>query len=264
MELFWIIVALFAAYWLKNGDNTDESDSNSESESDSDYESDEDAIEHATTECVEPIAYSDIPYKRGWSANTHIMVHYPPDMIPEKHQNEDEYYYGKIRRRQGCNFEVYFPQTKNTDVLSPLDRDWHYATDIDITQWDEPQTFTLEKKTLRPFKMQREREGSWSGAQTKRTVATPLRVWSIDGTPYVYVGHLGVYECVSVDSNGTLCPVLGVPDSNYFIGRRKNKKATNFRQFTPLFRVDTEEYSSYDREPVREPTYPTLTRDELH
>ena len=203
-------------------------------------------------------------YKKGWTYGTEIFVRYSPDVIEEQFQTEDGFYLGKIRKKQGNKFHVYFPCTGNTDVICPLDMEWYYAVEDRLEEWQEMVTIVLETKTLKAFRLKVERDGEWRGAKTGSTLSQPLRVWSVPGTALVYVGHLGVYEVVSVDDDGSLVP-CSQPDGRYFIGQRKNQRATHFRDFLPLPRVEPVVYDSFSRHAsTLRPRYPTLTREELN
>ena len=259
MNFLWIALA-FIFFWNYNNTEEDEDEYDSESESESEEESEEEFEEEFNDEVME---YKDIPFKRGWHAGANIVVHYSPDVIDEQCQSEDNFYEGKIRKKHGDQWEVYYKDTKNTDVVSPLEVEWYYDTDIPLDEWEEPVTITLEKKTLQAFHFKKERIGQWQGAKTCPTVQQELRVWTIRGTDYVYVGHLGVFEVVSVAEDGTLIPWDEGPQ--WFIGKRKNQRATHFSDFSPLHRTTPVEFDSYDRhESTLKPLYPTLTREELN
>lgn len=272
MNLIWIAIA-FVFFWNYNNKEEEEEDYDSYSESESELESDEESeqeeyeeeSEQEEYEEEELIEYKDIPYKKGWHAGSKIVVHYSPDVIEPEYHTEDNFYEGKIRKKKGDKWEIYYHLTKNTDVISPLEVEWYYDTDIPLDEWDEPVTFTLQKKTLQPFGLKKERFGNWNGAKTCATVQKDLRIWTIRGTDYVYVGHLGVFELVSVAEDGSLIPWEEDFGDNWFIGKRKNQKATHFRDFSPLHRSKPIEFDSYDRhESTLKPLYPTLTREELN
>ena len=265
--MLWVFWAFIFIFWIhsQNKSQTEECeeeyDSNSEDSCEEEYGSDsedDDAVENED----ELVQWQDIPFKTGWRRGTVIMVKYPPEVIEESDRTEDNYYIGKILRKTGSDWEVFFEQTGNTDIISPFEMDWYYDADIPMVEWPEPPKITLVNKTMKPFRYQVERQGNWRGAKTCRTVLQEMPIWSIRGTSYVYVGHLGVFECVSVSTEGMVDPVYGIPDDNYYIGKRK-KGTTHFRDFKPLY-IERPTFREFDvQKTTIEPIYEIPTRDEL-
>jgi len=261
--MLWIICVFIFIFWVhsQNKSRKEEYQEDSEEEqNDSDSEEEPSSDEDDTLD--ELVQWQDIPFKMGWKRGTLIMVKYSPEVIEETDRTEDDYYMGKVLRKSGSNWEVFFEQTGNKDIISPFEMDWYYDADIPMVEWSEPPKITLEYKTMKPFRYRTERQGNWRGAKTCQTTLQEMSVWSIHGTPYVYVGHLGVFECVSVSAEGIIEPVYGIPDDNYYIGKRK-KGTTHFRDFKPLY-IERQIVQEFDlQRSTIDPIYDIPTRDEL-
>ena len=243
----YFVAFVFSQSQDDNAEDVDISDEESnESELDSDTEPN---TEYEESEVESLTSDSDEEHKdeitnikavnnySGWKSRTKINVYYPPEYIQAEHRTSNNYYAGTIKRKKGAKFDVYYSGTGNTDTINPTVAKWSYS-DQDLYEWPHEEHIILEKNTLRPFQHKVERIGNWKGAKTCSTISLPLKVWSVPNSPFVHIGHIGVYECVTADADGTLYPHYGVPDADtqYFFGRRKTKDSTHFREFRPICR----------------------------
>jgi hypothetical protein len=300
MWVFYAIVFIFWIYHQKSTRNSDsdqqdyDSDSQSETEDPNsdqqDYDSDSqsetedpnsdqqdydsgdqsetedpnsDQQDYDSGETEEPIEYINIPFKTGWKRGTTIMVKYSPDVIEAINRSEDGYYAGDVIRKNRSGYDVFFERTGNTDTISPFEMDWYYKTDINMKEWVDPPKIILEYKSMKPFRYTSEKQGEWHGAKTCRTILQTLPIWSIPNTPFVYVGHFGVFECVNISSDGIIEPVYGIPEDTHYIGKRKLPSSTHFRDFKPLY-IERQIVQEFDlQRSTVDPIYEIPTREEL-
>jgi hypothetical protein len=254
----YFFVFCYFILWLlsqRNDDPGDEYESDGESSNASDHRSNEsddesfnapmevDSItsdEHSdggNDDFVTEVDIKSVQNYSGWRSNAKIHVRYDPEYILPEKRSQNGYYKGIVKRKKGRKFDVHFPDTGATDTITPTESQWYYSDQV-LQEWPTKENIILEKNTLRPFQYKKERDGNWTGAKTCATVTASLRIWSIPNTPYVHIGHIGVYECVTAGNDGTIRPLYGVQrgETQYFFGRRKMKNAIHFRDFRPVCR----------------------------
>lgn len=226
---------------INDEENEEESDSELSSEDEYDSGLEVESITSGEDEdephITEPDIKSVMNYS-GWRSRTKVHVRYEPEFIHPEKRSQSGYYEGTIKRKKGRKFDIFFPSTANTDTVVPTETQWHYSEQT-LQEWPSTENIILEKNTLRPFQYKKERVGNWSGAKTCSTETVPLKIWSIPNSHYVHIGHIGVYECVSADREGTIQPIYGIPKPNqkYFFGRSKTKDATHFSEFRLVCRT---------------------------
>ena len=265
--MMWVFYAIVFIFWIYHQKSTRNSDSDQQDyDSDSQSETEDpnsDQQDYDSGETEEPIEYINIPFKTGWKRGTTIMVKYSPDVIEAINRSEDGYYAGDVIRKNRSGYDVFFERTGNTDTISPFEMDWYYKTDINMKEWVDPPKIILEYESMKPFRYTSEKQGEWHGAKTCRTILQTLPIWSIPNTPFVYVGHFGVFECVNISSDGIIEPVYGIPEDTHYIGKRKLPSSTHFRDFKPLY-IERQIVQEFDlQRSTVDPIYEIPTREEL-